>query len=145
MYTIHRGPYLQRGRGMGVQRGKGIGSFFASLFKRAVPALKAMGSKILGSSITQNVGKTLAHSALQGGLNIASDTLGGKNFKDSFSSNVNQAKQEMAKTLRKEADARKPPLKRKEVSTIRSSKHVRKKKKPRKSVFEDDAESSEAD
>jgi hypothetical protein len=137
--VVHRGPYLQKGRG--------FGSMFASLFKSAVPALKLLGTRILGSSITKSIGKTLAHSALQGGLNIAADTLSGrKKLKDSFSHNVGEAKKDMAKTLRAEAVIRKGSLKRKDPP-VKTKVAVRrgKKKKHKPSVFEDDEASTDSE
>lgn len=139
----HRGPYIQRGRG--------FGSIFSSIFRSAVPALKTLGSKILGSSITKNVGKTLAQSALQGGLSLASDALDGKNVKDSFSSNVTQARRNLAKTLRKEVAARssvpvKSPVKRKRQPVKLRVLTRPKRPKPRKSLFDEDAaEGSESE
>jgi hypothetical protein len=133
MYA-HRGPYIQRGRG--------FGSFFSSIFRTAVPALKTFGSRLLNSSVTKNVGKTLAKSALKGGLSLAADTVAGKDIGESFSSNVNTARQALAKTLRKEANGGKSvPVKRKRVPSKKPPvlKYPRR-AQPRKSLFEEDVE-----
>ena len=131
---FHRGPYVQRGRG--------FGSLFSSLFRYAVPALKTLGGKIMNSSITRNVGKTLANSAMQGGLSLAADGLAGKNVGESFSKNIEKARQDVASTLRKEAVSRRPPAKRKRMPPPRKPvlKQAKKQGQPRKSLFEDEDE-----
>ena len=51
-----------------IQRGYGLGSFFSSLARRALPFLK-QGAKALGRA------------ALKTGINVAQDVLAGKNVK----------------------------------------------------------------
>lgn len=93
MSCLHRGPpYIQRGRG--------VGGTLSSMFKGVVPAMKIMGEKILATPAAQDVLKTGANSVLEGGLNIAKDTLRGRNFKESVSENVTSAKKAVTKSLR---------------------------------------------
>ena len=71
-YYIHQG-----GKGYPVfagrryQRGHGLGSIFAGLFKAAMPLLKKGA-------------KTLGREALKTGLNIAGDVVQGRNIKQIF-------------------------------------------------------------
>ena len=91
MSCFHRGPYIQRGRG--------IGGVLSSMFKSVVPALQVFGKNLLASPTTQDILKTAKQSTLQAGLNIAKDTLGGKNFGDSFKENVTTAKKAVTDSL----------------------------------------------
>jgi hypothetical protein len=88
---MHRGPYIQRGRG--------FGSTLSSMFKGVIPALQLFGEKVMTSPITQNILKTAKRSALEAGLNVARDTLGGKNLKESLSENVTTAKKAVTESL----------------------------------------------
>ena len=68
------------------QRGYGIGSFFQSLARRALPFL-------------QKGAQTLGRAALNTGANIAQDVLAGNSLKDSTRSRLQQT----AKTLKEQA------------------------------------------
>jgi hypothetical protein len=130
-------------RGVYIQRGRGFGSALHSVYRSAVPALHTLGSRALNSSVTKNVGKTLAQSAVTGGLEVVADGLSGKNMKDSFSSHVGEAKLDLAKTLRKEAAARKSPaVKRKRSPPARTKVEkpaVKQSRRPKaQSVFDND-------
>ena len=85
----YRQLYKQSGNGMvpifsgeKYQTGYGLGSIFGSILKAALPVVK-QGAKSLGRT------------AIKTGLNIAKDALAGKQLKDSFSHNLNQAKREV--------------------------------------------------
>ena len=77
MVVFHGTPY---------QRGYGLGSFFQSLARKALPFIK-QGAKTLGRA------------ALDTGVNIAQDVLAGNNLKTAARSRVRQT----AKTLREQA------------------------------------------
>jgi hypothetical protein len=96
MSCLHRGPYVQRGD---IQRGRGIGSTLSSMFKGVIPAMKLMGHKLLESPITQKILKTAKRSAIDAGLNVAKDTLQGKNLKESLKENVATAKKSVTDSL----------------------------------------------
>lgn len=98
MSCLHRGPYIQRGRG--------LGGTLSSMFKGVVPAMQVMGKKILAEPETKNVLKTLKRSAVEAGLNVASDTLSGKKLKESLSENVTTAKKAIKKSLSSALKAR---------------------------------------
>ena len=91
MSCLHRGPYIQRGRG--------IGSSLTAMFKGVIPALQLLGDKVMQSPITKEVIKTGKRAALDAGLNVASDVLGGKKLKPSLSENVTTAKKAVTKSL----------------------------------------------
>lgn len=92
MHGVHRGPYLQRGRG--------IGSFLSSLFRSVVPVLKTVGTNVLKSGLVKDVGRTLADSAVKGGLRLATTALDGGSLKESFGSSVSDAKRAVSQVIK---------------------------------------------
>jgi hypothetical protein len=110
----HRGPMLQRGRG--------IGSVLAALVRNVTPAVAMLGKKVLSSSLVRDVGSTLANSAIQGGLNFATDALNGGNLKESANANLEAAKHEIAETVKRHRRPRVkqalPPTKRAKVTRV---------------------------
>ena len=107
------------------QRGYGIGSFFSSLARRALPFL-------------QKGVKTVGRAALKTGMNIAGDVLAGKTLKDSLQSHIQQT----AKTLKEQAlnhltsqtGSGTKRIKRKKPQKKFSSPQASKVKRPKKSV-----------
>jgi len=91
MSCLHRGPHIQRGRG--------IGSTLSAMFKGVLPAMQVMGKKILASPITQEVLQTAKRSAAEAGLNVVTDALQGKKVKESISKNVSTAKKAVTDSL----------------------------------------------
>lgn len=91
MSCLHRGPYIQRGRG--------FGSTLNSMFRGIIPAARVMGRKVYDSPLTKNVLETAKRSALEAGLNVAEDTLEGKNVKESLKGNVIAAKKKISQSL----------------------------------------------
>ncbi len=91
MSCLHRGPYIQRGRG--------LGSTLGSMFKGVIPAMQVMGRKILESPVTQKVLKTAKRSAIEAGLNLATDALEGENLNESLSKNMSTAKKVVTDSL----------------------------------------------
>ena len=70
-------------QGQRFQRGYGLGGFFASLFRSAVPMLKR-GAKVAGRAL------------LRTGLDVASDALSGANIKDSAQQRFKQTSHNLA-------------------------------------------------
>jgi hypothetical protein len=68
---IHRGRYLQRGRG--------VGSVLSSFFKTIFPFAKSVGRSVAKSPLTKKVLTSAKNSAIDAGLNIAADALSGEN------------------------------------------------------------------
>ena len=91
MSCHHRGPYVQRGRG--------FGSTLGSMFKGIVPAMKLWGQRVYDSPHTKSILETAKNSALEAGLNVAQDTLSGKNVKESVRGNVTAAKRKVSDSL----------------------------------------------
>jgi hypothetical protein len=155
MYHL-RTPYLQRGRG--------FGSFFGSVFRHAIPALKMLGGKLLGSPVVQSVGSSLRHSALQGVRQVAADAIAGRNIKQSvgnnlknFNSSLSEARDLVSRAVRgaaedgRENDAVPTPALRTATTTQRTPQRrraapIRRRapvKRLRKSVFADDEDEEE--
>ena len=80
-YEGQTGKGLPYYRGTVLQRGYGIGGFFAKLFRSALPFL------ISGA-------KTVGKEALRTGTMVASDVLSGENFKSNLLSKHEQKKLE---------------------------------------------------
>jgi hypothetical protein len=82
MMVFHGGPF-QRGYG---QVGYGLGSFFQSLVRKAIPLL-------------QKGAKTVGKAALDTGVNVAKDVLAGNNLRDSAKARL----QQKARTMKEQA------------------------------------------
>ena len=79
-------------KGVRVQRGRGIGSLFGGLFRAILP----VGKKILKSSAT----RALKQQARKAAINIAADALEGKNVKQSAKERLQDARKDIAKSIR---------------------------------------------
>lgn len=98
-------------RGGSVQRGYGLGSIFSGLVKSAIPLLKS-GAKSLGKT------------ALKTGLNVARDAIEGKNIKQAFTDNLQQAGSETLDNL---------------IDTVSKSSHRKKRTNKRRMTSNDSA------
>lgn len=86
-------------------RGAGIGSFFSNLFKGLIPLaskLFKVGTKAARSEVGQRVLNATKRTALEAGLDIAHDTLKGKNLKDSAKEHLTNAGDKMLEALDRE-------------------------------------------
>ena len=90
MYTnnYHTGRRLQRGRG--------IGSIFSSIFRSILP----IGRKILNSDTTKLLGKSVGKSLKEAAVGTALDALEGKNLKQAAQSRLNESKRKIAQAIR---------------------------------------------
>jgi hypothetical protein len=103
--SFHRGNYIQRGRG--------LGSFLGSLLTGA----KEVGRKIISSPIAQDVLKAAKKSAIEAGINVATDTLRGKKkFSSSVRDNLSVAKSAIADAI--ESSTNPPKNKKKKVEIV---------------------------
>lgn len=100
--NFHRGPYLQRG--------KGLGNILGSLFRAALPVVSSIGRSIFSSPITRNLAHTAKKAAIDTGLNVISDVVEGKNLGESVKDNLGEARSRIAQSLRERP---KPTKKRK--------------------------------
>ena len=125
---LFRGPYVQRGRG--------IGSVLSSLWSTVAPALSSLGRSIFGSPIGQDVKKAIAQSAIKTGMNVAADVISGdKPAKESFQKELGQARKRVAQAIRKHV----PKNENRSVSPPRRHVNVRNRlpvKRRKISVFE---------
>jgi hypothetical protein len=85
------------------QRGRGIGSLFSGLIRGFAPIAR-MGLNFGKRALTSDLAKNIAGQALDSGkkiaLNMAADLLEGKNVKDSAQEQLDEAKKNIATTLR---------------------------------------------
>lgn len=85
------------------QKGRGIGSLFSGLLRGFTP-LAQMGLSFGRKLVNSDMAKTIAGTALDTGkklaLGMAADLLEGKNVKDSAQAQLNEAKKNIATTLR---------------------------------------------
>ncbi|KMQ82657.1 hypothetical protein RF55_22253 [Lasius niger] len=86
--TGHGMPFYQ---GTTIQRGYGIGGFFAKLFRSAMPFLVS-GAKTVGKE------------ALRAGTQVASDVLSGQNFKTSLQTRAKESGKVLARKAVQKAD-----------------------------------------
>ena len=97
---------------------------------------------IAGSKIAKNAGRQLADSAITGLTNVASDVIAGdKTLNESFSDELSNARKEISTAIKKSnrKRARDQPIKTSANKKKRSrTKTALKRKKMRRSVFDDD-------
>lgn len=93
--NFHEGPRFQRGRG--------IGSMFGTLFRSLMPVAKMglnLGKRFITSDVAKQIGSTALDIGKQGLKNVAIDLLEGKDPKLSAQEALDNAKQNIANTLR---------------------------------------------
>ena len=111
--------------GLRFQRGRGIGSIFASLWRGLAPLAKmglSAGKKFLGSSLGQKLANTAMETGKQGLVNLAADTLAGENVIESGKRQFANVKDKLATTLRGGGRKRK---KRKQIGELLSNKKLK--------------------
>lgn len=85
------------------QRGRGIGSLFSGLLRGFAPIAR-MGLNFGKRVVTSDLAKNIAGQALDSGkkiaLNMAADLLEGRNIKDSAQTQLDEARKNIATTLR---------------------------------------------
>ena len=144
MSCLHRGPYIQRGRG--------VGSSLTAMYKGVVPALKLFGEKIIQSPVTKELLNKGKRTLVDASLNLASDVLAGKKIKPSISENVATAKKAVTKSLVSALEkakvasiGKKPVVKSKNTggkrvkkqATLPTARKSRKKKRANYDIFEE--------
>ena len=97
----HRGLVYQRGYGH--QVGLGIFSSLGRLFGRFIPVASKAVKQVIASKAAKDIGKQLATSATTLGANLAADILDGNNAKESSIERLQQAKSEIAESIRQSA------------------------------------------
>lgn len=82
---------LQGGHAFGVMQGGGIGSIFSNIFRGVVPfvgKLLGLGKRAAQGPVGRAVVKAARKTAMDAGLNLASDVLKGENVKASLKQNL---------------------------------------------------------
>ena len=95
MLTYHSGLRFQKGRG--------FGSFFGSILRGLKPIAKMglnAGKRFIKSDFVKKLGNTALDVGKQAATNIAVDVLEGKNLKDSAQEQLEEAKKQIATTLK---------------------------------------------
>lgn len=111
--NYHHGPRLQRGRG--------LGSILAALFRGLAPVARLglnAGKRLIAIPAVRTLGKTAFDIAKQGAVSMAADIVDGKNVKESAQKELNIAKAKIAQEI---GNARS-----KIVSTLRGGKKRKK-------------------
>lgn len=90
-YAGQTGNGLPFYRGTVLQRGYGIGGFFAKLFRRAIPLFMS-GAKTIGKE------------ALRTGTMVAGDVLAGENFKSALKTRAKETGKKLARKAVQKAD-----------------------------------------
>ena len=128
-------------------KGEGIGSFFSSIFRKLIPAASKTIKKIAGSSIVRDTGKQLLDSGVNAAVNVAADAIGGdKQFNESISDELSNARKEIASALKKANSKRKATpniefgktIKKPRGKPKKVTNYKKKKKRSHLSVFDDD-------
>ena len=89
--------FVRSRRGFYLQSGSGLGNFLGTAFKTIAPHVKAIGEKVIASPVVKDVLSTAKKSALDAGLQLAADTLKGKN--KNLGEKLGNAKQQIADTI----------------------------------------------
>ena len=96
--------------GLRYQRGRGLGSLFAGLFKGFAPLARlgfSAGKKLLSSDIVKNVASTAAESGKKALKNLAADILEGKDISSTAKEELLDARKQIANKLRGSGKKRK--------------------------------------
>ena len=98
--TMHLSSYHT---GRRLQRGRGIGSLFGTVFRSLLP----LGKKILTSNTAKSIAKSVGNSLKDAAVDTALDALEGKNIKKAAQERLNQSKVKISQALRKQTDNKK--------------------------------------
>lgn len=85
------------------QRGRGIGALFSGLLRGFAPIARMglnLGRKVISSDLVKNVAGQALNSGKKLALGMAADLLEGKNIKESAEEQLNEARKNIATTLR---------------------------------------------
>lgn len=132
---LHKGPYIQRGRG--------FGSIFSSVVNRVLPALRVFKNQVARSPLMQELGASLRDNAVHGVKQLAADVLAGRNVKKHIKENIGKARNDILRTIEDSNQQQEAA-----VATATKRKRLPAKrripiKRIRKSVFQDLSDSEE--
>jgi len=105
---VHRGDRFQRGRG--------FGSFFATIFRSLKPLMSmglSTGRKILTSDVAKSIGRTALDIGKDTAKKVAVDVLTGKNVRESVDKGLEEAKEKIASKISGSGSRKRkrPPIK----------------------------------
>lgn len=85
------------------QSGRGLLSFFTRvlppLFKRALPFLKSIFKKVAGNSVVKSTVKDLKNTAINAGIDLATDAIRGEDPEKNLAKRKEEAKHTIARSL----------------------------------------------
>lgn len=117
---------MQFHTGLRIQRGRGLGSFFGSLFRTLKPLASmglSAGKRLLSSDLAKKLGSTALDVGKSAAKNIALDLLEGKKFKDTAKEQLETAKSRIADTLKGSGKQKK--RKRKQITNTKGVKQIK--------------------
>ena len=89
--------------GIRYQRGRGLGSLFSGLMRGFAPLARMglqAGKRLINSDIVKNVGKNVLEHGKKALVGMAADLIEGKNVKENAQAQLNEARKDIANTLR---------------------------------------------
>lgn len=89
--------------GIRYQRGRGLGSLFSGLMRGFAPLARMglqAGKRLINSDIVKNVGRTALDHGKKALVGMAADLIEGKNVKETAQAQLNEARKDIANTLR---------------------------------------------
>lgn len=89
--------------GIRYQRGRGLGSLFSGLMRGFAPLARMglqAGKRLINSDIVKNVGRNVLEHGKKALVGMAADLIEGKNVKENAQAQLNEARKDIANTLR---------------------------------------------
>lgn len=101
--SVHRGPLIQRGRG--------IGTVLSRAFKYLVPLVTKGAKAIFSSPVTREIASTAKNEAVKAGVGALSDVIAGKDVRPALKKAVAGTRKKTAQILRSSVTKKaiKPP------------------------------------
>ncbi|PCJ29147.1 MAG: hypothetical protein COA94_02450 [Rickettsiales bacterium] len=116
--------YIARGRY--IQRGRGWGGVFKSIFRTIMPLVSKIGKSIAASPTAMRVANTAKQSIANSALSVAADAISGENVGESLERNWKRTRQDLGNSLAPPPRAKKAKKKKKKTKfTARASKYRR--------------------
>lgn len=96
--------------GVRYQRGRGLGSLFSGLMRGFAPLARMgiqAGKKLINSDVVKNIGRNVLDHGKKALVGMAADLIEGKNIKENAQAQLNEARKDIANTLRGSGRSRK--------------------------------------
>lgn len=95
------GGNLSHFEGVDYQAGYGLFSAIGNAFRSIAPALRRTASRVMSSDAVKNVGDKLASHGSEIAVNALADAVSGQNVKEPAKQRLAEAREDIAKTIRK--------------------------------------------